>query len=94
MADDLNTANALACLYSLVKDMNQAIRTREVDYENLNNLFKTALDMLKVLGLDIKFTVLSKEDKDLYKAYLDAKANKDFAKSDELRNTVIAKGIM
>ena len=94
MADDLNTANALAHLYSVIKDMNQAIRTRDIDFNNLNDLFKSVIDMLYVLGLDIPFKVLSDEDKALYKAYLESKANKDFAKSDEIRQELIAKGIM
>ena len=74
--------------------MNQAIRTREIDFNNLNDLFKSVNDMLYVLGLDIPFKVLSDEDKALYKAYLESKANKDFAKSDEIRQELIAKGIM
>ncbi|MCQ2776713.1 MAG: cysteine--tRNA ligase [Bacilli bacterium] len=94
MADDLNTANALACLYGLIKDMNQAIRTRDIDFANLNNLFKTVNDMFYVLGLKITYKVLDDEDKQIYKQYLESKANKDFAKSDELRNILIAKGIM
>ena len=94
MADDLNTANALAHLYSVVKEMNQAIRTRDIDFAKLNDLFKSVNDMLYVLGLDIPYKTLSDEDKALYKEYLDSKANKDFAKSDELRNILIQKGIM
>lgn len=94
MADDLNTANALASLYGVIKDMNQAIRTRDVDYANLNNLFKTVIDMLYVLGLDIKYTVLTDSDKQLYKEYLQAKLDKDFAKSDMIRNDLISRGIM
>ena len=94
MADDLNTANALAHLYSVVKEMNQAIRTRDIDFAKLNDLFKSVNDMLYVLGLDIPYKILSDEDKALYKEYLDSKANKDFAKSDELRNILIQKGIM
>ena len=94
MGDDLNTANALASLYNIIKEMNQAIRTREPDYAKLNDLFKTVNDMLYVLGLEINYVVLSDEDKAIYKEYLEAKSNKDFAKSDELRNVLISKGIM
>ena len=74
--------------------MNQAIRTRDIDFAKLNDLFKSVNDMLYVLGLDIPYKTLSDEDKALYKEYLDSKANKDFAKSDELRNILIQKGIM
>ena len=94
MADDLNTANALAHLYSVIKDMNQAIRTRDIDFANLNNLFKSVNDMLYVLGLDIPYKTLSLKDKQLYKEYLESKANKDFERSDILRQQLIEKGIM
>ena len=94
MADDLNTANALAHLYSVIKDMNQAIRTRDIDFANLNNLFKSVNDMLYVLGLDIPYKTLSLQDKQLYKEYLESKANKDFERSDILRQQLIEKGIM
>ena len=94
MADDLNTSNALAELFNVIKEGNQTLRTRDIDFEKLNNLFKTLTDMFFVLGLDINYTKLSSEDKDLYKQYLESKANKDFAKSDEIRNILIERHIM
>ena len=50
--------------------------------------------MFYCLGLDISYTKLNEEDVALYKEYNEAKANKDFAKSDELRNLLMSKGIM
>ncbi|MCR5309422.1 MAG: cysteine--tRNA ligase [Bacilli bacterium] len=94
LADDLNTANALSELYNVVKETNQLLRTRPVDFEKLNNNFKSLTDMFYCLGLDIKFVTLSNEDKELYKEYNLSKENKDFAKSDELRKILIEKGIM
>ena len=94
LADDLNTANALMELFNLIKLINNAIRTREPDLALLNDYFKTLNDMLYILGLDIKYTELSEDDKKLYKEYLEAKANKDFAKSDEIRNTLIERKIL
>ena len=94
LADDLNTANALSELYNVVKETNQLLRTRPVDYDKLLNNFKTLTDMFYCLGLDIKYVVLSDEDKSLYKEYNLSKENKDFAKSDELRKILIEKGIM
>ena len=94
LADDLNTANALCELYNIVKETNQLLRTRPVDYDKLLNNFKTLTDMFYCLGLDIKYVELSDEDKALYKEYNLSKENKDFARSDELRKVLIEKGIM
>ena len=94
LADDLNTANALSELYNVVKETNQLLRTRPVDYDKLLNNFKTLTDMFYCLGLDIKYVTLSDEDKSLYNEYNLSKENKDFAKSDELRKILIEKGIM
>ena len=94
LADDLNTANALAELYNLIKEANQTIRTREIDFVKLNNQFKTLTDMFNVLGLNIEYVKLGDEEKALYNEYLAAKQEKNFAKSDEIRQKLIAKSIM
>ena len=94
LADDLNTANALAELYNLIKEANQTIRSREIDFAKLNNQFKTLTDMFNVLGLNIEYVKLGVEERTLYNDYLAAKQEKNFAKSDEIRQKLIAKGIM
>ena len=94
LADDLNTANALAELYNVLKDINQAIRNKDADLNVLNDQFKTLTDMFYVLGLDIKFTKFDNDISQLYKQYLESKENKDFAKSDEIRKILIEKGVM
>jgi cysteinyl-tRNA synthetase len=94
LADDLNTANALKEVYDLLKEINQQIRSRDTDYELLNNQFKTLTDMFYVLGLDINFVKFDEEISSLYKEYFLSKENKDFAKSDEIRKVLIEKGVM
>lgn len=94
LANDLNTANALAELYNVLKDVNQLIRSKDADLNQLNNLFKTLTDMFYVLGLDIKYVKFDNEISQLYEEYLKSKENKDFAKSDEIRNLLITKGVM
>ena len=94
LADDLNTANALAELYNVLKDINQQIRSRETDYDLLNNQFKTLTDMFYCLGLDINYVKFDSEISSLYQEYLSSKENKDFAKSDEIRKVLIEKGVM
>jgi len=94
LADDLNTANALAELYNVLKDVNQLIRNKDADLEQLNNLFKTLTDMFYVLGLDITYVKFDDNISTLYKEYLQSKELKDFAKSDEIRKLLIEKGVM
>ena len=94
LADDLNTANALAELYNLLKEINQQIRNKETDYALLNDQFKTLTDMFYVLGLDIKYVKFDDSISQLYKDYLLSKENKDFAKSDGIRKVLIEKGVM
>ena len=94
LANDLNTSNALAELYNILKDINQHIRSKETDFVLLNNLFKTLTDMFYVLGLDINYVKFDDEISSLYKEYLLSKDNKDFAKSDEIRKILIEKGVM
>ena len=94
LADDLNTANALMEVYNVIKLINMEVRSKEKNLANLNNLFKTLLDMFKVLGLDIEYVKLSEEDKNLYQKYLQSKENKDFETSDIIRKELIEKGIM
>ena len=94
LADDLNTANALSELYNLIKDANQTIRSREIDLIKLNDQFKTLTDMFFILGLNIHYVKLSDEDKSLYSQFLQAKAEKDYQKSDEIRKILSDKGIM
>ena len=94
LADDLNTANALMELYNLVKEANQLVRSREVDYEKLGNISATLHDMFLVLGLDINRRVLSEEELKIYQDYLNYKKEKNFEKSDALREKLIELGIL
>ena len=94
LANDLNTANALAELYNVLKDVNQLIRNRDADLNELNNLFKTLTDMFYVLGLDIRYVKFDDDISRLYQDYLQSKENKDFSKSDEIRKILTTRGVM
>lgn len=94
LADDLNTANALAEVYQITKDANQILRNKEINLQKAADLFKTLTDMFYVLGLDISYTRLTLEDKQIYHDYLQAKSLKDFALSDRLRSILIERNIL
>jgi cysteinyl-tRNA synthetase len=84
IADDLNTANALTVLYDVLKD----------DTLSGNSKIELIKDFDRVLSLDL---IVEKElpegAKGLIDARIEARANKDFAKSDELRDALLELGV-
>ena len=93
LRDDLNTPNALAALYEDNKDLNMVLRTRPLDMAKLKEALARLLDDVDVLGIRVPVPHLSEDDKRLYGEYNDAKAAKDFAKSDEIRQQLIERGV-
>jgi cysteinyl-tRNA synthetase len=90
LADDLNTANALTCLFDMLKD----------DSVNNNTKLYLVKDFEQVLSLGLldndenKLTDESvKEIEKLIEERNEAKANKDYAKADEIRNILLQKGV-
>ncbi len=94
LADDLNTSNALSELFRVIKEGNNLLRTREIDWNALQGVFFTLRDMFLILGLEISYPVLSAEDKELYAQYLEAKNQRDFAKSDIIRAQLIERHLI
>jgi len=94
MEDDLNTPNAYMVIFDVVKELNQALRTKEVDVEVVSRDYNAIRMMMNVLGVDIKKVVLSAEDIDVYQKWNNAKAEKDFASADTYRQELIARGIL
>ena len=50
--------------------------------------------MLEILGVMIPVLTLSDDDRALYQAWMAAKAEKDFAKADEVRAQLMERGIL
>lgn len=92
MEDDINTADALTAIFNIVKIINTKVddsskETLEYVRDSLNKLSK-------VLGiLERKEEGLSPEEEALFNERLEARKNKDYAKSDELRDKLLAMGI-
>ncbi|MDR7857796.1 cysteine--tRNA ligase [Tissierella sp.] len=94
MEDDLNTADAIASLFELVKFSNT-----NLDEKSSKKLVQKAYDLLlelsHVLGiLNKKDEILEDEILELIKKRTEARKNKDFKLSDEIRDTLKAKGIV
>ena len=81
-------------LFATTKETNLVLRTRPLDLEKAKSLFQSLGDMFSVLGLHIDSPFLTEEDKKLYESYLAAKTAKDFAKSDEIRQKLMARKIL
>ena len=93
MSYDFNTANALVHLYSHMKQMNKDIRQNGVEMSVLMDDFKTFIDMLYVLGLNVSLKPLSNEEKEVVLKWQEARKNKDFETADMLRNKINELGI-
>jgi len=94
MADDINLPNAITELLETIKNANIEIRKKDVSLDVLENYFYTLQDMVYILGLHNVVNEYSLDDMNLYNEYIEAKKNKDFAKSDLLRAKLAAKGII
>jgi cysteinyl-tRNA synthetase len=85
ISDDLNTPMALSLLWDLIKDPNISNKDKKA----------TILDFDKVLGLDFESVVEDEIPSEILKLAEErqlAKTNKDYAKSDELRNKITSLG--
>ena len=94
MKDDLNTPNAYMVIFDTVKLLNQNLRTKDIDYNEVSKNYNAIIKMLDILGIFIDKVILTEEDKDIYNKWNDAKSNKDFETADKYRAILIDKGIL
>ena len=94
MADDLNTPNAYAVIFEIVKNINQLVRVKEINFEALGKEVNTLVRCMNVLGIVLPDMTMSDEDKKMYQEWMDAKSVKDFEKADKLRAELSQKGIL
>lgn len=94
MEDDLNTPNAFAAIFDVVKQLNQVVRQKEIDFTALGLKVNAVEKMLDVLGIENHRIVLSEEDKNLHAEWRNAVTQKDFELADKYRAQLIEKGIL
>jgi len=95
MADDLNTAAALAEVFSLAREVNAALAAGELGPEGVAAVRAQLAAMLHVLGLDAVTSVrdeIPPEILALAEERQEARARRDFARADALRAAITQRG--
>lgn len=95
MDDDLNTADALAAVFTLVRDINTAI-ANGAGKDTLNACAAAFDELTNVLGLvyNRKTEALDSEIEDLIAKRTEARKNRDFKTADEIRDRLKEMGII
>ena len=94
MEDDLNTADAIAAIFELVKYTNTEFNEKTNKYVIIN-AYDTIMELSKVLGiLTKKEEILEEEILELIEKRIEARKNKDYKLADEIRDSLKDKGII
>lgn len=94
MDDDMNTADAVTDIYTLVKAMNTALASNKASESALKLAYEKLSELMDVLGVEL---LVDKEEipedvMDLVNQRAEAKKAKNFAEADRLRDEITAKG--
>ena len=87
MNQDLNVQNVMMLIEQIVKELNMAIRNK--DLEQVSVKFNTLDKILNVLGINLFVNRMNEEQIEVYRKWLDARAQKDFEKADIYRNILV-----
>ena len=95
MDDDFNVQNGMTEVYELAKLMNIYSEQKIVREATLNHLMDSFTAWLQIFGVDFKPAgLLDDEIEQLIQERIDARANKDYQRSDEIRDLLKAQGIV
>ena len=95
MDDDLNTAGALAALFTLIRDANTAIDAGNLSAGDANGIKSALLKVDPVLDIfPRRDETLDAEIEQLIEARIAARKARNFAESDRIRDELLARGIL
>ena len=96
MDDDLNTADGVAAIFDLVKDINISILDKDVSKNVCDTAAKVFDELCDVLGIlyNRKSNDVDADIEALIEERQTARANKDWATADRIRDELKAKGII
>ena len=94
MEDDANTADAISAVFNLVRFANSNTEGRSSKF--LKQTLKNIETLLEVLGLRLskEEELLDEEVEALIEERNQARKNRDFARADEIRDSLLAQGIL
>lgn len=94
MDDDFNTANGLTVMYELSKWINRYSEKTEVSAVVLQEAMTLLTQWLEIFGVVFTEELLDETIEALIQERNDARKNRDFARSDEIRDELKAQGII
>lgn len=96
MDDDFNTANAVSAWHELTGELNKYLRQPATAKEVLQKFIEAFKIYSEILGVNLarKELLLDEEIEALIEEREAARKNKDFARSDEIRDSLKAQGIV
>ncbi|AEV94768.1 cysteine--tRNA ligase [Pediococcus claussenii] len=95
MDDDFNTQNGITVVYEFVKLINVLSEADQVNGDQLKELIKQFVSMVAVFGIDLKNNEIDDADiEKLIQRRNQARADRDFATSDQLRDELQELGIV
>ena len=96
MDDDLNTADGLATIFELVKDINTKVLDKNVSKKVVETAITVFDELCDVLGIlyNRKSNDLDAEIEELIAKRQEARANKDWATADRIRDELKGRGII
>ncbi len=96
MDDDFNTADGLAAIFDLVREINSNVVSQEVSREYAEKASEIFERLISVLGLlyERKSDSLDSEIEALIEERQQARKNRDFKRADEIRDSLKAQGII
>lgn len=94
MDDDFNTANGITVVYEFAKWLNLYSEQKEVSVVVLEKARSTFNQLLEVFGIAFKEELLDAEIDELIAERNQARKDKNFARSDEIRDLLKAQGIV
>lgn len=96
MDDDLNTSVALASIHNLVREINTVLAKDDLKTNDQQSVLEAIEKFDSVLGIfgKVEVEMLDEEIETLIEERQEARRNRNFARSDEIRNLLSDKGII
>ncbi|MFB5663047.1 cysteine--tRNA ligase [Alteribacillus sp. HJP-4] len=96
MDDDFNTANGISTLFDLVKDANMYLQEQQTSKEVLEAMLEVIRDIGSLMDIPVEPVeeILDEDIEQLIAERIKARKDKNFARADEIRDTLKEQGII